>query len=200
MNMFLHHISLSQLADYIEGCLPLDKRAELDAHLVACSRCSGELAKLERLIRLMRSNASEDAPHFVIKRAVALFRSRTTPTFSGWRGRIPALLHFDSAGLVPAFGVRSGKPGSRQLLFSAGVDEIDLRIEPVGEAWIVSGQVLGEAAASGMATLQGAAGTGEAVFNELSEFVLPPVQAGTYKLILNLTNADVEIDEIRIGL
>jgi hypothetical protein len=113
--------------------------------------------------------------------------------------RILAALHFDSLGLAPAFGVRSGKPGARQLLFHAGVDEIDLRIEPAGEAWSVSGQVLGKATAHGRAILQGAESLSQAVLNELSEFTLPPVQAGTYTLILSLAEVDVEIEELRIG-
>lgn len=202
MNIFLHHIPFSQLDDYVEGHLPLDKRAELEAHIAACSQCSGEIAQLERLIGFMRTDTTQDAPLSVITRAVHLFRSIPVlaPTSSSLRRRVLAVLHFDSVGLAPAFGVRSGKPGARQLLFSTGVDEIDLRIEPAGQAWLVSGQVLGESTATGMAVLQGAAGTSETALNELSEFTLPPVQAGTYKLILNLTNADVEIDEIRIGL
>jgi hypothetical protein len=114
--------------------------------------------------------------------------------------RILAALHFDSVGLAPAFGVRSGKPGARQLLFHAGVDEIDLRIEPAGQAWTVSGQVLGGSAANGRAILQGTAGISQTTLNELSEFTLPPVQAGSYKLVLSLANVDVEIEEIRIGL
>jgi len=201
MNNFLHHIPVSQLADYIEGSLPLTQRVELETHLAICSRCSGELAELEHLIGLMRTDASEDAPPSVIDRAVKLFRSRREPesASSGLRRRILAVLHFDSIGLAPAFGVRSGTPGARQFLFHAGVDEIDLRIEPTGQVWTVSGQVLGESGASGIAVLQGAAGTSQAALNELSEFILPPVEAGTYKLTLNLTNIDVEIDEIRIG-
>ena len=200
MNIFLHHIPFIQLADYVEGNLPLDERAELEAHIAACSRCSGEIAQLERLIGLMRTDTIPDAPLSVITRAVRLFRSipMLAPTLSGSR-RVQAVLHFDSVGLTPAFGVRSGKPGARQLLFSTGVDEIDVRIEPAGQTWTVSGQVLGEFATSGSALLQGPAGTSETALNELSEFVLPPVQAGTYKLILKLTNIEVEIDEIRIG-
>ena len=88
-------------------------------------------------------------------------------------------------------------PGSS---FHAGVDEIDLRIEPAGQVWTVSGQVLGGSAANGRAILQGTSGISQTVLNELSEFTLPPVQAGTYKLILSLANVDVEIEEIRIGL
>jgi len=195
-------MSVSQLADYVEGNLPLTQRVELETHLAVCSRCSGELAELERLIGLMRADTSEDAPTSVIDRAVRLFRSRTKPksASSDFRNRISAVLHFDSIGLAPAFGVRSGKPGARQLLFHAGLDEIDLRIEPAGEAWLLSGQVLGESNAGGIAVLQGAEGTSEAALNELSEFTLPAVPKGVYTLILNLTNVEVEIEELKIGL
>jgi hypothetical protein len=95
--------------------------------------------------------------------------------------------------------VRSGKPGSRQLLFSTNVDEIDLRIEPEGQSWLISGQVLGETGGQGMVVLAGASGMSETTLNELSEFTLPPVQAGTYKLILSLATVDVEIEEIKVG-
>jgi len=202
MNNFLHHIPVSQLADYVEGNLPLTQRVELETHLAICSRCSDDLAQLERLMKLIRTDTSQDAPASVVDRAVRLFRSRTESesASSSFRKRILAVLNFDSKGLPPAFGVRSGKPSARQLLFHADVDEIDLRIEPADQGWTVSGQVLGKSAAGGMAVLQGAGGINEAVLNELSEFVLPPVQAGTYKLVLNLANVDVEIDEIRIGL
>ena len=202
MNSITRHIPFSQLVDYVEGDLPLDMRVDLEAHAAACSRCFGELAQLERLVRLMRTDTAQDAPSSIINHAVDLFRKKTVraPTLSGLHSRILAALHFDSVGLAPAFGVRSGKPGTRQLLYHAGVDEIDLRIEPAGQAWTVSGQVLGGAAANGRAILQGTAGISQTTLNELSEFTLPPVQAGTYKLVLSLANVDVEIEEIRIGL
>lgn len=199
--MFSHHPLFSQLADYLDGDLALDKRVELEIHLSSCPRCSGELARLQQIVELMRTDTSEDAPVPVIHRAIQLFQSRTvlTPTASSLRSRIQAVLHFDSIGLSPAFGVRSASPSARQLLFHAGADEIDLRIEPNGGTWLISGQVLSESSANGKAVLQGATGTSEAALNELSEFILPPVQEGTYKLLFHLTNADVEINEIRIG-
>jgi hypothetical protein len=202
MNLFPHHIPFRTLSDYVAGDLPLVERVDVETHVAACSRCAGELAELERLIQLMRTDLGEDAPPRVIKRALKLFRAKSQQknTSSDLRHRVLAVLHFDSIGLAPAFGVRSGKPGARQLLFSTNVNEIDLRIEPAGQEWLVSGQVLGGETTSGTAMLQGAAGVSETSLNELNEFTLPPVTAGTYKLILNLTDVEVEIEEIRIGL
>lgn len=202
MNLFPHHVPFRTLTDYVSGDLPLLERVDVEVHVAVCSRCAKELAELERLIQVMRTDLSEDAPPRVIKRALKLFRARSAQkdTSSGFRQRVLAVLHFDSIGLAPAFGVRSGKPGARQLLFSTNVNEIDLRIEPADQAWLISGQVLGVSTAGGTVVLEGDASTSEAPLNELSEFTLPPVQAGTYKLILNLTDVEVEIEEIRIGL
>ena len=201
MNTFQQHIPFDRLIDYVDGNLPLIKRVDLEAHLTTCTRCAGELAQVEYLIGLMHTDTAEDAPLYIIQRAINLFRLKTvsTPSTSDFRRRILAALQFNSIASAPAFGVRSGRPGAQQLLFHAEKYQIDLRIEPAGDEWLVSGQVLGGDTANGMAVLQGTTGSGQTDFNELSEFMLQPVQVGTYKLILNLANLDVEIEEIKIG-
>jgi anti-sigma factor RsiW len=195
------HIPFSRLVDLAEGRLLPDERAHLETHLAACSRCSDEAAQLERLIGLMRTDTTEDAPPPVIARAVQLFQAQRLPASAapGLRRHILAVLRFDSVGLAPAFGVRSGEPSARQLLFSSEAYDIDLRIEPAGQAWIVSGQVLGESTAGGQAELHGVTGANPAALNEQSEFTLPAVAAGRYKLILHLADVDVELDELKIG-
>lgn len=199
MSIFSPHIPFSQLVDLVEGRLPPDERPPLEAHIASCARCSDEVAKLERLIGLMRTSTAEDAPPSVIDRVMRLFPLRTAS--SGLRRHISAVLRFDSLkfGLAPAFGARSGEPSARQLLLNAEAHDIDLRIEPAGEAWVISGQVFGESAAGGQLELQGATSSNQAALNEQSEFTLPPVPAGLYKLILHLTDVDVEVDELKIG-
>jgi hypothetical protein len=199
MTMFQDHISFSQLADYAEGRLLPDEQAGLESHIASCSQCTKMLIRLQRVIDFLQTG--EDAPAPVIKRAVDLFRSRAASesSLSGLRRRIQAVLHFDSARLVPAFGIRSAKSRIRQMLFDADGREIDLRIQPEGQAWIVSGQLLGEAALGATAILHGDVEIHESTVNELSEFSFAPVAAGSYRLSINLTNVDVEISEIRIG-
>ena len=92
--------------------------------------------------------------------------------------------------------MRSGAPAaSRQLIFSAGEVDVDLRLAPAAEGWAVSGQVLGECA-GGWAEL-GGADTGSdatrAELNELCEFALPTMPAGNYTLRLGLGDTLVEI-------
>jgi hypothetical protein len=199
VNTSHQHIPFQQLADYLEERLLPGERAKLEDHIAHCRQCANELDYLQRMTRFLKT--AEDAPPSVIKHALDLFHRKTEPkpVLSGLRRRVLAVLQFDSVGLTPAFGVRSGKPGSRQLLFSTNVDEIDLRIEPEGQSWLISGQVLGETGGQGMVVLEGASGISETTLNELSEFTLPPVEAGTYKLILSLATVDVEIEEIKVG-
>jgi anti-sigma factor RsiW len=188
------------LVDLAEGRLPPGEQAPLEAHLATCPQCSGEVAELERLIHLMRTDLARAAPPAVIARAVRLFRSRAAaPLVSGLRRTVLAALRFDSQGLAPAFGVRSGEPCARQLLFVAEDYDIDLRIEPAGQAWIVSGQVFGEMAAGGWAELQDATSAKQTPFNAQSEFELPAVPAGLYRLILNLPTVEVKLEGLRLG-
>jgi hypothetical protein len=96
--------------------------------------------------------------------------------------------------------MRSGaEPVARQLLFNTDQHVVDVRIQPEGEAWIVAGQVFGESTVNASAELLGAAGAGHAALNEQSEFMLPSVQAGRYRLILHLSDMDIELDELNVG-
>ena len=50
------------LADYLEGQLPANVQADLDAHLRACSRCGVELKTYESTLSLLRSLTDDDLP------------------------------------------------------------------------------------------------------------------------------------------
>jgi hypothetical protein len=112
--------------------------------------------------------------------------------------RIVAALQFDSAQTPVAAGVRSGQPVARQMLFSAEPYDVDLRIAPRGDAWQVAGQVLGPCE-GGRVLLQSDRDTVEAPLNELCEFALPPVPAGSYMLALRLADAEIAIDTLNVG-
>jgi anti-sigma factor RsiW len=201
MNIFQHHFSFERLADYTEERLPLEEQARVEMHLAACRRCSSEVTKLQRLIACMRRDTAHVTPLSVVQRAIQLFAAENAQMFlaSGLRNRIVAVVQFDSLNMAPAFGMRSARPDARQILYRAGPYEIDLRIELGSQAWVVSGQVFGEAAAQDRVILQGEESTSESNLNDLKEFVLPEVQKGTYTLVLALKNMDVLIDNVRVG-
>jgi hypothetical protein len=201
MNLFRYHYSLERLADYTEDRLPVEAQARVAIHLAFCRHCSSQVTGLKRLIGSMRRDAAQDAPRPVVQRAIQLFPPENAGRLpaSGLRNRVLAVVQFDNQNMAPAFGVRSGRAEARQILYRAGSHEIDLRIEPGGQAWVVTGQVFGEASVHDRVILQGEEITSASNLNHLNEFVLPEVQRGTYTLILALNNMDVLIDNVRVG-
>jgi anti-sigma factor RsiW len=197
MKLTPQHIPFARLADLVEGRLPAAEQASARAHLDACARCAGQAAQLARVTDLMRTDTSADAPRDVVADAVRLFDARRTgQPAHGLLRRLVASLTFDSNALAPAFGVRSGQAAeARQLLFSAGGLDVDLRLAPAGEGWAVSGQVLGPCA-GGRAEMTGEGegrAAAHATLNDLCEFKLPPLPAGNYTLRLLVDDAEVEI-------
>ena len=197
MNIRSHHISFTKLTDLAENRLLVDERTSLLAHLSACSRCPAQLARVERVIGLMRTDTAEDAPREAITQAVSLFRSRPAVAEPSVVRRIVAALSFDSRGMSPALGMRSGQTATRQLLYSAGENDLDLRVTPSGETWIISGQVLGQCT-GGEVELGGAHHAAQTELNELCEFTLAPVPTGRYTLRLRLTGMEIEVPEIEL--
>lgn len=196
MSNTIDHIPFATLVDLVEGRYTSDERTQ--AHLTSCSMCARDVAWLQQIIVLMRTDQSEAAPASVVARAKRLFRPQAAPARPSLRQRITAALSFDSARSPLALGMRGEGQSERQLLFSAGDLAVDLRITPASSLWAVSGQVLG-AADGRQITLAGARGAAQATLNELSEFVLPPVPAGSYTITLQLDGLDVDIPAIEIG-
>ena len=203
MRLTPRHIPFARLADLAEGRLSPEEAAEQRAHLADCTSCSAQAAQLGHLAALMRADTSEDAPHALVADVVRMFRARRAATADepGLLRRLVAALTFDSSSLTPAFGVRSGQAApARQLLFSAGDLDVDLRLAQGPEGWTVSGQVLGPCK-GGEVELVGAEGStaARAALNELCEFtLLPPQPDGTYALRLRLDGAEVEIPELSL--
>jgi anti-sigma factor RsiW len=198
VNTFSAHSGFERLVDLVEGRLLPAEQSQLLAHISGCARCAADKAWLERVISLMRTDTSEDAPPAVIARARRLFQARTAPPPTE-RRRIPALVHFDSRQRPLALGVRSGQPAARQLLLKAEDYDLDVRITPTGAAWQVSGQLLG-LETIGKVELQGETAAVQTELNDLGEFSLPLVPAGTYNLILRLADLDVDLPTLYIGI
>ena len=202
MRLTPRHIPFARLADLAEGRLSPEEAAEERAHLAGCTACSAQAAQVGHLAALMRADTSEDAPPELVASVVRMFRARRARDEEpGLLRRLVAALTFDSSSLQPAFGVRSGQAApARQMLFSAGDLDVDLRLAPGGEGWTVSGQVLGPCA-GGEVELVNAEGStaARATLNELCEFtLLPPTPDGTYALRLRLGGVEVEIPELSL--
>jgi hypothetical protein len=191
------HIPFPQLVDLIEGRLSPHDQSQTLRHVSGCAHCGAEAAWLERVIGLMRTDDSEDAPPYMVAYVSHMFRSRAAPDPPNWR-RIVASLRFDSAKLPLAIGIRAGVAAMRQLLFYAEGHELDLRVTPTGSLWVVSGQLLGPEG-SGQVELQSPTGSVHTVLNDLCEFTLPAVPPGSYRLTLRLANLEIEVAWLEVG-
>ena len=210
-------ISYELLVDLAEGLLsPTDERS-LRARVAANPHSVAELARLEALITLMRQDTSEDAPHHVVNRAQRIFQATTpstTPPSTGQNmlhagvaalHRLIAVLQFDSLQAPQAYGVRQGVgwPGVQQLLYSADMYDLDLRIVLQDNQWQISGQVLGaddDASIVGTVELSGAAIQSSVPLNDLGEFLLPLVPAGSYRLTVRMPDLEITIPLLEVGL
>lgn len=205
MNTKYTHLSFETLADLVEDKQSSDARVTMLEHLDACADCATRFAKLESVVNLMRTDLAEDAPPELIARAINLLQPRaaSTPSFvssiASAARRVLATLSFDSAQLSPAYGVRSARATARQLIYTAGDHELDLRITPVGEGWVISGQIFGEECSGGRIELQGATDAVYGELNELCEFNLPSVTSDHYTLRLQLKKTEIEVSDLNLG-
>ena len=194
MNTLSNHIPFVRLVDLVEGRLPPGDLAVARPHLVVCPRCTAEVAWLERVIGLMRTDTDEQPPAHAVAAAKRLFQPPALAT----RQQLIATLQFDSAHTPVALGRRSGTQSERQMLFVVSSYLLDLRVVPQGALWVVSGQLLGVEDGR-QVELAGPAGTVQAMLNDLSEFALPPSPPGTYTLRVQLTDLDITIAGLEVG-
>lgn len=195
--MKTQHIPFEKLADLAENRQTTEESEAMRTHLASCSDCEAQAARLGQLVNLMQTDMAEDAPRDLIAHALNLFRPRAAEEKPSVMQRMLAVLSFDSRQLSPAFGVRSGQSVARQLLFSVGEHDLDLRVAPDDGAWVVSGQVLGECE-SGQVELRSESVTESALMNDLCEFTLPRVPSGKYSLVINFSGTEIEVPEFEL--
>lgn len=200
------HIPFETLADLAEKLVLDDgvpeNRAETSVHLSTCGDCATSLQRLRQTISLMKSDREPDAPRDLLGYALNLFDRQPKGNAGSVLRRLVAALTFDSENnLTPAFGVRSGTSGSRQLLYSAAGYDVELRLSRQEDKWILAGQVLSEGCEGAQVSLTSTAASDESraeTLSDLCEFNFSSVPPGNYKLDLRLSDLEVEIPEIEL--
>jgi hypothetical protein len=200
VSLISFHIPFERLVDLAEARLPVTEKAQLMVHVARCNHCQQTVARVERLLGLMRSDRSEDAPPALIARAIKLFPVQVASIQDHPVRRLLAMLRFDNWQQTPALGMRAEGASARQCLFTAGDYDIDIRIAPVGEAWRVAGQVLSDDAANGRVALHSASTVLQTQLNDQSEFTLSSVPAGFYTLLFHLPDVELEVDALQVGV
>ncbi|MFN6964645.1 MAG: hypothetical protein ACK4S4_12890 [Pyrinomonadaceae bacterium] len=144
---------------------------------------------LEKIIELMRTDDSVDAPAASISWAKELFRPRAIEArLESRQGsairKIFATLTAELGGRRPAFGERSaGAAAERQMLFSANEFAIDLRVRPAkGKRFDLAGQILGPVSSAATVTLSAEGFESVATVSDASEFEFRKIPAASYEL------------------
>ena len=65
------------LTDYLEGALPEDLRAEIDAHLASCDGCTNALEQMRETIRVTGALSEDQVP--------TAEREAVRAAFNAWR-------------------------------------------------------------------------------------------------------------------
>ena len=189
------HISLATLVDIVEGRATSEALEGAVAHISTCSECVDTLRHLQQVILTMKSDTAEDAPRDLLQAAINLFSPETQPPALR---HIIAILMFDSRHAGPAFGIRSLRSTSRQLLYSAQEADVDLRITVQNDECIVAGQVIRDGCVSGRVEISGDTGSAAASLNEVCEFTLPAIPLGNYSLRVTMPDVQIEIPELKL--
>jgi len=189
------HISLATLVDIVEGRATSAALEGAVAHISTCSECVDTLRHLQQVILTMKSDTAEDAPRDLLQAAINLFSPETQPPALR---HIIAILMFDSRHAGPAFGIRSLRSTSRQLLYSAQETDVDLRITVQNDECIVAGQVIRDGCVSGRVEISGDTGSAAASLNEVCEFTLPAIPLGNYSLRVTMPDVQIEIPELKL--
>lgn len=151
---------------------------------------------LNKIVSLMQTDNSVDAPQDSIKWAKSLFLTRSVAPKKSLVQKVLAVLQMDISKTNPAFGERSAAASkSRQMLFDAGDTTIDLRISETENAFTLRGQLLGDDFQNISITLN----EFESKTNELGEFLFTSVQNGIYNLTIEVADTEIVIENLEIN-
>lgn len=152
---------------------------------------------LNKIVYLMQTDRSEDAPQDSVKWAKNIFRVRQSEPKKSFAQKVLAVLQMDLSPNKAAFGERSASASqSRQMLFTAGENGIDLRISETEKGFLsIQGQILGEGFANCIVKL----GEFETRTNELNEFKFDRISAGNYDLIFQTDETEVVINDLKLN-
>lgn len=126
---------------------------------------------LNKIIYLMQTDKSEDAPQDSVKWAKNVFRVRAAEPKQSFAQKVLAVLQIDFSKNQPAFGERfSGSKTSKQIFVEAGKYAVDLRIEKSGKSWNLRGQIFGDIPPKSILRFEGHDSVFETEIDEFSEF------------------------------
>ena len=148
----------------------------------------------DKIIKLMQTDESEDAPKEAILWSKNLFRTRAVEK-SGVVSSLARLVK-EISGNQLATGERSSASGTdRQMLFETDELSIDIRVAGSGESFTVKGQVLGIDEDEGLVSI----GDQRARFDEFGAFEVAGLESGEYSITIKYGDSETIIERVRLG-
>jgi hypothetical protein len=159
---------------------------------------AGKIAmQIEKIIKLMQTDDSVDAPSHAIEQAKNIFRGSIREPKKSILQRVIAVLQADLLPDKAAFGERSASVlKSRQLLYTAGDTGIDLRVSDAAGRIDIHGQILSDAEVCGAVRLFNDERSIESIADDLGEFHLLSVASGKYSLSITCDDREIFIEKI----
>lgn len=152
--------------------------------------------QIEKIINLMQTDDSTDAPQSAVRWAKNLFAARAVASRKSFAQKIFAVLQMDLSPNKAVFGERSASVSkARQMLFQAGENALDIRIGETTDGFDLHGQILGENFANAVIKI----GEFETTANETSEFKLTNVPKGKYDVHLRSGEKEIVIENLEIS-
>ncbi len=151
--------------------------------------------QIEKIINLMQTDDSTDAPTDAVRWAKNIFLTRAVAPKKSIVQKVLAVLQMDLSPNRAAFGERSASAlQARQMLFQAGENALDLRISESENGFRVNGQILGEGFANAVVVI----GEFETKTNETSEFGFPNIPQGNYDVHLQSGEMEIVIENLEL--
>lgn len=164
--------------------------------MILANTMNNSADNIKRIINLMQTDESVDAPVDAIKWSKNLFRTRSVEPKRTLVEKVLAVLQMDLSPNKAVFGERSASATqARQMLFEAGDNSIDLRISEGEKGFTIHGQILGEGFAKSIVKF----GELEATTNDLSEFKFENVVSGNYDLTIETESKEIVLEEIELN-
>jgi hypothetical protein len=147
---------------------------------------------IDKLISLMQTDNSFDAPSDSVSWAKNIFRTQVQEPKLSLVKRFLAVLDIDLSANKPVFGERSAPSAIRQMLFKTDDVAIDLRVSNNPDGFTLKGQILGVNFANSTVKL----GDFETTANDLSEFNFDKIPAGEYSLTIRTLEKEVIVEQL----
>jgi hypothetical protein len=150
---------------------------------------------LDKIIALMQTDNSFDAPIASVSWAKNIFRAQVREPKQSIVKRFMAVLQIDLSANKPVFGERSASSAIRQMLFQTNDEAIDLRVSKTATGFSLRGQILGENFATATIKL----GDFETTANDSAEFGFDQIPSGEYSLTIQTVEKEVIIEHLSIS-